>query len=141
VDLVHQLLDAIAAHPVAAAAAAVASFVLSIVAAIVVVVRLPADYFAGAAPKRILHVRSRALSVVLRVAKNVIGVVLLALGFVMSIPGVPGQGILTMLLGLMLVDVPGKRRLEQRLVARPSVRRAIDKMRARWGRPPLVLDG
>jgi hypothetical protein len=140
VDLIRDLLRAIEAHPVAAAGAAVGSFVLSIVAAMIVIVRLPADYFVGAAPRPILQVRSRALAVLLRIARNGIGVVLLALGAVMSVPGVPGQGILTMLLGLMLVDVPGKRRLERRLVARPAVRRALDRMRARWHRPPLEVD-
>jgi hypothetical protein len=62
------------------------------------------------------------------------------MGFVMALPGVPGQGILTMLIGLTLVDFPGKRSLEQRLVRRPSVRRALDKVRARFGHPPLELD-
>jgi hypothetical protein len=30
----------------------------------------------------------------------------------MSVPGVPGQGLLTILLGVMLLDFPGRRSLE-----------------------------
>ena len=47
-------------------------------------------------------------------------------------------GVLTMLIGLMLVDFPGKRRLEQRLVARPGVLETMNRVRAWLGRPPLV---
>ena len=58
-----------------------------------------------------------------------------------SLPGVPGQGILTMLLGVMLLSLPGKRRCEQWLVSRRRVRAGIDRIRGRFGKPPLVLDG
>nr|ALS89658.1 putative transmembrane protein (PGPGW) [uncultured bacterium] len=65
---------------------------------------------------------------------------LVVLGVVMSIPGVPGQGILTILLGVMLLDFPGKRNFERKLVTRPQVRNAINKLRHRFGKPELVLD-
>jgi hypothetical protein len=58
----------------------------------------------------------------------------------MSVPGVPGQGLLTILIGVMLLDFPGKRRLERWLLRRRGVLAAINKVRARYGRPPLVLD-
>jgi hypothetical protein len=44
------------------------------------------------------------------VLRNVIGYALIALGIVLSIPFVPGQGLLTILVGLSLADWPGKRR-------------------------------
>jgi hypothetical protein len=72
--------------------------------------------------------------------KNVFGLLLLVLGIIMAFPGVPGQGVLTILLGLMLLDFPGKRQLEYRIVSRPKVLRAINRLRARFGRPPMVLD-
>jgi hypothetical protein len=73
--------------------------------------------------------------------KNVLGVILVIVGIILSLPGVPGQGLLTILLGLMLLDLPGKRRLEQRLVRRPSLLRVINGLRVRYGRAPLILDG
>jgi len=72
--------------------------------------------------------------------KNLLGLLLVALGIVMSIPGVPGQGILTILLGIMLLDFPGKRDLEYRLVSRPRVLNTINKLRHRFGKDSLVLD-
>ncbi len=67
------------------------------------------------------------------------GLVLVALGVLLSVPGVPGQGLLTILIGFILLDFPGKRALERRLVTRPAVIGAIDRLRARFGRPPMKL--
>ena len=72
--------------------------------------------------------------------KNLLGVALVVVGILLSLPGVPGQGILTILLGIMLLDFPGKKKLEHKLVSRPQVRNAINKLRAKFGKPELVLD-
>ena len=55
----------------------------------------------------------------------------------------PGQGLLTLLIGLMLTDFPGKYRLEKRLIAQPGVLKAVNWLRARAGHPPLEppIDG
>ncbi len=72
--------------------------------------------------------------------KNALGILLVLLGVVMSLPGIPGQGILTILLGIMLLDLPGKRRLESRILGQPKVLAKINRLRHRFGKPPLVLD-
>ena len=72
--------------------------------------------------------------------KNLLGFVLVVLGIIMSVPGVPGQGILTILLGVMLLDFPGRRRLEHKLVSRPQVLNTINKLRHKFDKPKLVLD-
>jgi hypothetical protein len=137
---VHALTGWVADHPFVAAAIAIGSFAASVIVTIVVLVRLPADYFVGDRSKPWFTSRSAPVRVLLHVARNLLGVLLIVLGVLMSLPGVPGQGILTILLGIMLADVPGKRRLERWLVTRKVVRRAIDKIRVRRGRPPLVVD-
>ena len=71
------------------------------------------------------------------IGKNVAGVVLVLLGLVMALPGIPGQGVLTMIVGLTLIDFPGKRGLERRLIGRPHILRAINRLRARFDRAPL----
>ncbi len=75
-----------------------------------------------------------------RILKNLFGVLLILLGVILSVPGIPGQGILTILLGIVLLDFPGKRRLERSILARPSVKRTVERLRRRFGRPPFVLD-
>jgi hypothetical protein len=113
-------------------------FVLSAAGSLAIVtlvlVRLPATYFAGDGP------RLAGTSLVKRLGKNVLGVFLVAVGVVLSIPGVPGQGVLTILIGVMLIDFPGKRRIERRIVSAPKVHKAIDDLRGRFGRAPLVID-
>ena len=102
------------------------------------VVRIPADYFLiGRKPPPAGSTRGR---VAVAILKNLGGVALVLVGMVLSLPGIPGQGILTILVGLMLTDLPGVRRLERALARRPSVRRALDKIRAKFDKEPLRVD-
>lgn len=73
-----------------------------------------------------------------RAARNALGVLLIVIGALLSLPGIPGQGVLTMLVGVMLVDFPGRRRLETALVRRPGVLAGLNRVRAWFGRPPLA---
>ena len=74
------------------------------------------------------------------IGRNVGGAILILLGVAMSLPGVPGQGVLTIIIGITLLDIPGKRRIERRLIGRPRILRLLNRMRARFHRPPLELD-
>lgn len=73
-----------------------------------------------------------------RIGANLLGLVLVVLGALMALPGVPGQGLLTMACGLILLDIPGKRRLERRLFRLAAVKEAAQALRARHGKPPLL---
>ncbi|HEX8775748.1 MAG TPA: hypothetical protein VF735_19405 [Pyrinomonadaceae bacterium] len=103
-------------------------------------VRIPATYFHSSHDRDFLVDRHRAVRWSGLVVKNLLGAALVILGIIMSLPGVPGQGILTILLGLMLLDLPGKRGWEQKLVRRPKVLQTINGLRGKFGKPPLVLD-
>ncbi len=52
----------------------------------------------------------------------------------------PGQGLLTMLLGILFLDFPGKSRLEQKLIRQPAILKAINSLREKADRPPFVFD-
>lgn len=112
------------------------SFVATLALAAAFLVRLPADYFTGIRRPHFEH-SHLALRVVLIGLKNLLGIVIIAAGLAMSIPGVPGQGLLTIFIGLTFVDFPGKFRLERALILRPRVLGAIDRLRARFGKLPL----
>jgi len=105
-----------------------------------ILIKLPADYFCSHYDRQLWSGRAPALRIAAAIGKNVLGVLLIMLGIIMALPGVPGQGLLTILLGVMLVDFPGKDRLERNLLHRPAIRNSIDKLRARFGKPPLLLD-
>ena len=116
------------------------TFSLSLGIVSYILVGIPADYFKPDNPRKILPNHHRAIRSLVIVLRNILGAFLVALGIVLSLPGVPGQGILTILMGIMLLDFPGKRGLEYRLVSRPKVRDAINKLRRKFGKPELILD-
>jgi hypothetical protein len=105
-----------------------------------ILVKLPPTYFQESHSRDFWVDRHPSIRWAGLIGKNALGIVLVLLGILMSIPGVPGQGILTILLGVMLIDFPGKRQLEYKLVSRPKVRETINRLRLRFGKPPLVLD-
>lgn len=114
------------------------TFVISGVALPWLLTRLPSDYFLET--DRTGHPswpRHRALYWTWRLLKNLLGVVLLVAGFVMLFT--PGQGVLTILAGLWLMDLPGKRRWELHLIGRPKVLASINWIRHKAGRPPLQV--
>ena len=113
------------------ASLAVVSFVL---------VKIPPTYFQKSHSRDFLADRPAVVRVLAIIGKNVLGLLLVALGIVLSLPGVPGQGILTILLGIMLLDFPGRRKLEHWLVSRPKIFATINKLRHRFSKPALVLD-
>jgi hypothetical protein len=119
----------------------VVTFLASLAVAAYVVVQLPATYFSQTHQPAISFWEHHVvLRWSVRIFKNVLGAFLVVLGILLSLPGVPGQGILTILIGIMLLDFPGRHRFERWLVSRPSVLRAVNRLRARYGRQPLVLD-
>ena len=116
------------------------TFSISLAIVSFIMVKIPSDYFRKDRPRDLWADKHRAVRFLGIFVKNLLGAVLVVLGIIMSVPGVPGQGILTILLGVMLLDFPGKRDLEHRLVSRPRVFNAINKLRHRFGKDSLVLE-
>ncbi len=118
------------------AAASVVTFLGTLVVVPMLVVRIPVDYFAHEKRPPVRwadqHPIVRALILVI---KNVFGAVFVLLG--LALLALPGQGILTIVIGVMLLDFPGKYRFERWLVSRRTVLRGIDWLRRRAGRAPL----
>lgn len=117
----------------------VVTFTISVVLFGVIVVLLPERYF--------LHESNeywRDKPPVVRwlgiLSKNLLGVVVIALGLLLSLPGIPGQGLLTVLVGVMLLDIPGKRRLARWVLRSPRMLGGVNRLRGWFGRRPLVVD-
>ena len=72
------------------------------------------------------------------VLKNIMGFTLLLAGIAMLV--LPGQGLLSILMGLVLMDYPGKFHLEQKIVSRPKLMQFINWLRRKQKQPPLVLE-
>ena len=112
-------------------------FVGTLIAIPIILVRLPADYFDIRKPRPWMEEHHPILRVIGHLVKNLVGLVFVFAGLAMLL--LPGQGILTILIGLSLLEFPGKRRLEARLVGQQTVLSTINKMRAKFGKPPLIL--
>ena len=114
------------------------TFVGSLIAIPVLVARIPADYFLNRKPPpgswRETHPVIRMTMLIL---KNALGVLFLAAGIAMLV--LPGQGIITILIGITLMSFPGKRALELRLVSIPAVFRSINWIRSKTRQPALRL--
>lgn len=139
-DWIDVLWDWIATHPglsTVLAVGSVAMFIGSILTLPWLVARLPVDYFID--PKRHashLHQYHPLVYHGMLVLKNLVGWILILAGIAMLV--LPGQGLLTMLVGVMMSDFPGKFRLERSLACRPSVLGALNWLRAKAGHPPLL---
>jgi hypothetical protein len=117
-------------------AGSLAFFLLTPIAVAVAVIQLPSDYFNETKRRPLESWRDHPLlRPVALVLKNALGAVLLLAGLVMLI--VPGQGLLTVAVGLMLLDFPGKFRLERWLATRGPVWRSINWLRKLAARDAL----
>lgn len=103
-------------------------------------VKIPADYFSSAYyEKRAAESRQHFfLRWSAAIVKNIVGFLLIVAGVIMIFT--PGPGVPTILLGLIVMDFPGKRPLEAKLIAQPAVLATINHLRSRYNKPPLVLD-
>ena len=113
--------------------------VISALAGFAILVKLPEDYFLRieeSAPA----IRSRPLiRVVLLILKNLLGIGIIMVGGMMSLPLVPGLGLILVFIGLSLTNFPGKRKLELKMLSAPLALDAVNWLRSKGGRSPLRL--
>lgn len=135
------MLDWIRAHPAILGwsfGLSVLLFLGSLIVMPVLIARMSSTYFVSRElPEESWRRQHSVTRFTVLILKNVVGAILLLAGVAMLV--LPGQGIVTILVGISLLNFPGKRRLELRIVRLPTVLRAIQWIRARAGRPPLVL--
>lgn len=113
------------------------TFVASLVGVPYFLSRLPSDYFSRREREAlgIPEGPKPRFRMVLRVLRNLLGLLLVVLGLAMLL--LPGQALITILVGAFLLDFPGKRRFERWVIGRPWVLRTLNTMRRRAGQPPI----
>ena len=117
--------------------ASIVGLIGSVITIPIILIRLPADYFDTRIPRYWMKDHHPVLRIIGLILKNCVGSVFLVAGFIMLF--LPGQGLLTMLIGISLLDFPGKRELEAKIVGRPGILKAINAMRHKFHKPPLIL--
>lgn len=97
------------------------------------IVIIPQDYFVHRPSKP--NQRPVALHALWVVLRNVIGIVLIAAGIAMLF--LPGQGLISILLGVAIADLPGKQKLMTWMLTAKSTRRTLNWIRRKADRAPL----
>jgi hypothetical protein len=119
--------DWLTAHSFEIALASGIMLAIGVVVVPWIVLRMPVDALQRDNPLKTYRQRHPVLRALLFVARNAIGLPLLILGVVMLVA--PGQGVLTILLALGIMEFPGKWRLEHAIVERPTVYRTLNWIR------------
>ncbi len=113
-------------------------FIASLLSLPWLVAQIPDDYFLPdkrqPAEWKEQHPLVRLLALV---GKNLIGLGLILAGILMLF--LPGQGILTLVMGALMMDYPGKFQLERKIVKPPAVLKGLNWLRAKANKPPLIL--
>jgi hypothetical protein len=113
-------------------------FFFSILAINFVIKIIPVDYFDST--KRELSPFKTSNSImwlIFFIIKNIMGYLLILGGILMLV--LPGQGLLTILLGLIFSDYPGKYKLEKKLITIKPIYRYINWVRKKSDIEPIKL--
>ena len=116
----------------------IASAAMLVISALLVpflIARMPADFYAEDNHRRRILEDRPVFRIAFLTLKNLLGAALLVAGILMLV--LPGQGILTILAALALLDFPGKRTLELNILHKPPIKKSINWLRRRAGREPL----
>lgn len=111
-------------------------FIVSLLSLPWLVAKIPEDYFLSNQRRNSMWKRRYPLMHILAtLGKNLLGYILLTGGVLMLF--LPGQGILTMVMGMLLIDYPGKFKLERKLAKTPTIFKGLNWLRAKANKPPL----
>ena len=114
-------------------------FIITAIAVPLFIIHLPSDFLLYKKRKQHFEQVHFTLRILIIIAKNFIGIILVAAGVLMLI--LPGQGIITILIGLVLIDFPGKNSLILFILSNPIVLNAINWIREKNRKKKLKLSG
>ena len=114
--------------------------IISVFMMVLIISFLPEDYFKSENRNLISSVQNSRyplLKLLALITKNLFGVLLLLSGILMLV--LPGQGILTIITGLVFMDYPGKYKFERKLLRQKGVINSINWIRSRLSKPSLKV--
>ncbi len=116
----------------------VLTFIGSLIVIPILVIHIPQKYFLHQKRNPAVNpAQNPGLRHLILILKNVFGVLFVLAGIAMLV--LPGQGLLTILIGVILVDFPGKYALERKIIRQKQVLSVVNRLRARAGRPPIQI--
>lgn len=111
-------------------------FLISLLSIRWLVCMIPSDYFIKKEQSKFKSNYPVAW-IISSIIKNIFGYVLIFGGILMLV--LPGQGLITIFIGLMLSNYPGKYKIEKKIIAIPRIFKTINWLRKKSDEPPLNL--
>ncbi len=111
-------------------------FIVSLLSIGWLVSLIPTDYFINRKESK-FKLNYPVTWIVYTIIKNIFGYILILGGILMLI--LPGQGLLTIFIGLMLSNYPGKYSIEKKIIATPKILKSINWLRKKSDEPPLIV--
>ena len=118
------------------AGSSVIMFIGTLILIPILIIRMPVNYFTNEDratwPWKRCH---PVICIIFMTLKNLLGAIFVIFGVIMLIT--PGQGLLSIIIGLTMMNYPGKYHLERWLVSHDHVRHALDWIRHKAHKPSL----
>lgn len=113
------------------------TFVGSLVLIPLVIINLSPEYFSE---KRhsMYNYKHPIIKYIVLISKNIVGYILLIFGFIMLF--IPGQGVLSITLGILLINFPGKKRFEYKLFTNKRISKIINTIRRKFGKKEISFN-
>ena len=119
-------------------AASVLMFLGSLCTIPIILIKIPADYFSSLETNSRINIRDLSFFRLLYlIFKNTVGIAFILAGLIMLL--LPGQGILTIIVGMCLLDFPGKYRLVRNIIRNKTILNTINKLRSKADKPPIEI--
>ena len=112
-------------------------FLLSLMGLSWLISIIPHNYFVDKKRVSLIKVKNPLMWLPIIIIKNSIGLVLILFGILMLI--LPGQGVLTIITGLIFLDYPGKFRFERSLVRNKLILNSMNWIRRKLNKPDLII--
>ena len=97
---------------------------------------IPEDYFINKTDSKI-KTNNIFIWYIVLIFKNLIGYSLILGGIMMLV--LPGQGLFTIIIGLMMSNYPGKYSIEKKFIAIPTILKSINWLRRKSNKPPIRI--
>jgi len=112
-------------------------FLLSLLGLSWLISIIPHNYFVDKKRVSLIKMKNPLMWLPIIIIKNSIGLVLILCGILMLI--LPGQGVLTIITGLIFLDYPGKFRFERSLVRNKLILNSMNWIRRKLDKPDLII--
>ena len=112
-------------------------FLLSLMGLSWLISIIPHNYFVDKKRVSLIKMKNPLMWLPIIIIKNSIGLVLILCGILMLI--LPGQGVLTIITGLIFLDYPGKFRFERSLVRNKLILNSMNWIRRKLDKPDLII--